>query len=747
VADTFLYLQGKDYKLNGSGIGLTETSISVTSLTLPNSDALITMSMFGTLGYATLEPSTNRIENISFTGITQNSNGTATLTGVIRGLKLISPYDQDISLIKSHGGGTILRFTNSAPFYNALTGKNNDEEITGQWTVPTPLSGGVIANKDYVDSLTLATGLSYDSITISGKAGETVTAGALVYFNTADQEWYLADATVLAEVNDVQLGIAQGAGVDGGAINKGVLIKGLDKNNTGLTPGSIYYAGDTAGVISSSGGTYERRIGVAKSSTELIFNPEWGTSPTASQKDALIGSQGVPNLANPYITKDNVSTAETDQTQTTQNSSMETGEANVTTKKNLIAQSFIPTKTKIRGVKLYKSANTGTFTGNVVVTLKADSAGSPTGSALATATITNIVYNGLTVGEFEALFASEYASLVVGSLYWIVITPSTSDTSNHPNLGTNTAGGYTSGSVKYYNGTDGWVAVANIDLYFKTLEGIVSQVVKTNTSGKIENAFYDISEMPMPFIPQRIPIRTDSNDANSLSFTTNNDGSIGIITYVTSSTSVYIYRVVRDAKSLNYYITHTVNLSVQSFGYNRATIIGNYVYVVNLTGGVPACKRYDLADLANATDMTFSGTGYNDISFTDGTNLYIYRTSDTFVKYTISGTTLTNDGDVVYTSAGTPLATVSDSLGYVYTTEADGTMSVATLKKYAITGGAIISSTSLYIGTEAFCDVNQLHSMFKAQTDLIGFMTAEVIYDATTQTGTLVNLLFAITKP
>jgi hypothetical protein len=129
--------------------------------------------------------------------------------------------------------------------------------------------------------------------------------------------------------------------------------------------------------------------------------------------------------------------------------------------------------------------------GTVKIALQADTAGSPSGSDLASITLTNTEYNVLPVGEFTALFSSEYASLVVGELYWIVVTPSTSDNSNHPNLGTNTAGGYASGTLKYKNVTDSWVLITTTDLYFKTLEGLNSQIPKTNSSGKIPTDFID----------------------------------------------------------------------------------------------------------------------------------------------------------------------------------------------------------------------------------------------------------------
>lgn len=177
----------------------------------------------------------------------------------------------------------------------------------------------------------------------------------------------------------------------------------------------------------------------------------------------------------PFLSSDAVFDTDVEQVQSTQNGFTEIGEANVTSKKNLLAQSFIPAKTKIRGVKLFKQANTGTYTGDITVSLQADIAGSPSGSNLASGVIPNAIYNALAVGEFDALFTTEYTMTLLNT-YWIVVTSSTSDTSNHPNLGSNTAGGYASGVTKYKNTTDGWVLLSGLDLYFKTLQGIIGQV-------------------------------------------------------------------------------------------------------------------------------------------------------------------------------------------------------------------------------------------------------------------------------
>ncbi len=256
---------------------------------------------------------------------------------------------------------------------------------------------------------------------------------------------------------------------------------------TGLTPGISYYViagGLGANVFElalTAGGTAINTSGTQSGVHTLVKNTPTALGindvriPTSAVLAALAGSQGTPSATNLFLTQDNVYNSDTDQTQTTQNSTVEFGMANTTGNKNKIQQSFIPVKTKTRGVKLYKTTDTGTFTGTVTVALYADSAGSPTGSALATVTLTNAQWLALPVGEFEADFSAEY-SMTAGTLYWIQASASTADNSNHPNLGTNTAGGYANGSVKYWNTTDAYVAIANIDLYFKTLQGVSSQL-------------------------------------------------------------------------------------------------------------------------------------------------------------------------------------------------------------------------------------------------------------------------------
>ncbi len=117
---TFKVVQTQELQLAGSGISATATSIVLKSFLLPDGETEVTMTDFGDVGFMTLEPGTSREEQISFTGITQNADGTATLTGVIRGLAFSFPYATDSTLKKSHAGSTIAVVSNTAGFYGMI---------------------------------------------------------------------------------------------------------------------------------------------------------------------------------------------------------------------------------------------------------------------------------------------------------------------------------------------------------------------------------------------------------------------------------------------------------------------------------------------------------------------------------------------------------------------------------------------------------------------------------------------------
>ena len=136
--DSLKFIQGQSWYLAGSGCTATATSITLTSMKYPGDTTDVVTADIGSICYAVLEPETPREENISFTGITANADGSRTLTGVVRGLAFKAPYTQDITLRLAHSGGSLFRISNTAPFYDSMTSKVNDETIAGIYTFTDP---------------------------------------------------------------------------------------------------------------------------------------------------------------------------------------------------------------------------------------------------------------------------------------------------------------------------------------------------------------------------------------------------------------------------------------------------------------------------------------------------------------------------------------------------------------------------------------------------------------------------------
>jgi hypothetical protein len=135
------YIQTNTLYLAGAGTIVGATSITLTSLTDIYGNVL-TMTSFGAKGYITLEPDTTNEEAATFTGITANTNGTYTLTGVSTMIAQ-KPYTEVSGLIRNHQGGTKVVVTDNVGFWNTFANKNNDETITGTWTFNNfPISPG-----------------------------------------------------------------------------------------------------------------------------------------------------------------------------------------------------------------------------------------------------------------------------------------------------------------------------------------------------------------------------------------------------------------------------------------------------------------------------------------------------------------------------------------------------------------------------------------------------------------------------
>jgi hypothetical protein len=271
-ANQINFIGGKTYYLSGSGISSSDTTIPLTSFTLPTSNALITTADIGSIVYITLEPqSTTKKEFVSCTTVTQNQNGTASLSGCTRGLQFTTPYTASSTLRKSHAGGTSVVISNPPQLYNEAAFKGNNETITGSWAFPSPTASTSPVTLGYfLSAVSGSSTLTFDKIAVQGTAGESISAGNLVYLRGSDQRWYKVNASLNQTTIDTIVGIAQGAGTTGNTITSGVLVRGTDSNQSGLTAGLNYFASTTAGAIGTATTTVP--VGVALSATSIHFD-------------------------------------------------------------------------------------------------------------------------------------------------------------------------------------------------------------------------------------------------------------------------------------------------------------------------------------------------------------------------------------------------------------------------------------------------------------------------------------------
>lgn len=422
---------------------------------------LMTIGSIGNPFYLTISPGGNDEEICSATGITQNADGTCTITGLTRGLSAVTPYTSGGTAL-NHGASTPVVFTPDNPqLFNSIIAYVNSLVLAAAVQASVTASGYVKLNKNNQNSRVYSTLVSEQgspNMTVAVQAFNITTLDQIAVYAGGNSGSMTApsvnpriDLIVYDTVNTI---IAVRTGAENASPSAPTPTTG------DLLLAQVYHRVGSTKIVEQDDGT-----------NSYIY--VWYQQPSF-YKTGLVTSASFPIVS------------EVDQSQTTSNSTITVGEANATTKHSILAQSFVPTVASIRGVKFWKIADTGTFTGSVKVSLQASTSGSPSASDLASFTITNAAWLKCTAAAEVAIqFTSQYESMVVGSTYWIVFTPSTSDNSNHPNIGANSAGGYASGILKYNNSTDGWVSISTSIAYFKTEMGTASKVMKLDSSGLI----------------------------------------------------------------------------------------------------------------------------------------------------------------------------------------------------------------------------------------------------------------------
>lgn len=292
TADASFYPTAGQTYLTRNPMGTTDTVLYLSQFLEPNSNVPYTMSYLNSnIEYVTIDPTIpGRSEFISFTGIIQNSDGSAALTGVTRGLTGSYPYTSSSTLAVTHGAQAQVILSDSPQVFYQYAGKQNNETITGSWSFPPPTSGSSPATESYVLSVISGTStLSFNQLIVAGNASGTISKGNVVVYASTSQEWIAANAsTTKSNVANTEIGIAQGNATNGISIPGGILLKGLDGTQTGMTPGVTYFVStSTPGGISTLSSSAV--IGQALTSATLYFDPYF-LNPSAYGNNTLFGS-------------------------------------------------------------------------------------------------------------------------------------------------------------------------------------------------------------------------------------------------------------------------------------------------------------------------------------------------------------------------------------------------------------------------------------------------------------------------
>lgn len=229
-------------------------------------------------------------------------------TSMTRGISVRTGNTAVASLQKSHRRGASVKITDAPVLLTLARILNGTETLPNAISYDTgvgPVVGSDLADKEYVLSVVTGGTITADRVIIAGTAGETLSTGNIVYLKSSDTRWYKTDADASSTSENVLLGVAQGSGTSANPVTGGVLIYGLDTNQSGLSTNTKYYISGTAGALSSSAGAKEVSIGLSKSSTSINFTPGFDQKITEDEQDAMAGGStfGTPSASNKFITE------------------------------------------------------------------------------------------------------------------------------------------------------------------------------------------------------------------------------------------------------------------------------------------------------------------------------------------------------------------------------------------------------------------------------------------------------------
>ncbi len=294
---------------------------------------------------------------------------------------------------------------------------------------------------------------------------------------------------------------------------------------------------------------------------------------------------------------------------------------------------------------------------------------------------------------------------------------------------------------------------ADGDIYYRASNVLTRLAKGTSSQVLIGGTVPSWGTAPSTFPWQVLSLFTGTDTITILNFTSNPTGTVMFVAMITSSstTTVQIYRLAKDSLTGNYYITHKTTLTVSASGLGGIAVVGTKLYVSCTISAAIALRRYDVADLANVTTVTFSGTARSSTCFSDGTDLYIGSGTSTADRFTIATTVATNQGAVTYTGAkfNGNFQPICDGTS-VWATDSTSSSLLAAgtykINKYALAGGAASSSLTLNMFADAYTGLTNAAQLFMATSTQLGIAYGYNTVSAAAVTGILANVM-AITLP
>lgn len=393
------FFQGQTFQLAGIGVSIGNTSLTLQSFTQNDGVTLLTMSNFGIMGYGTCQPAEgDQEEQISWTGITQNIDGTATLTG-IQSVLTIYPYTGTSGFSQNHGWNTNFVVSNTAGFYNSFANKENDGTIISEWTF------NALANN---------ANPKIDSNSYSFTDLDYITKG---YQDSVLTEYLRTDGTneMLAALN-----------MDSHLINNVTTPVSNQDAATKIYVDQSIAAGGVPAVPGTPGlvNIATQAQFNANTNTETISALVYYNMPTIQQVNSVGSAQftyGESITLNNYVFQaDGIETVQSKSTAVSSGSDSTTITSTwygIT----FTAESRATTLQSIQ-MQLVRSSNAGS--GNLVAKLYAQSAGVPTGAALATSA--TILYSSIQTSGLapDTVFSFSGATITSGTTYAISIETS-----------------------------------------------------------------------------------------------------------------------------------------------------------------------------------------------------------------------------------------------------------------------------------------------------------------------------------